>query len=335
MGSIPLHRVSVLRPFAQFLADVGAPVEREFQRAGLPYGALENVDNYVPSQRFYVFLVNTSLREGIEDLGFHVGQRYGADNVDPHLTELLCWSPTLYKGILRAMALANKTVSHSRMGILQPTHSRYAYFYHRPSCDLANPAIKQIGWFGVMTLIGMVRVFAGPHWQPVEIGLMGQREPCHSIREQLHSTRLRLSQPYSYIALEKTLLSVPPLTHRSATSTFPSLQVEPLSNDLVGSLKQLLQAYIEESNLSIEVAAELCNTSKRSLQRKLRETGTRYSEVLDHVRFSVATRMLRDPDMKVRDVAHRLGYSDPTHFSRAFRRIAGVKPREYRKAYPH
>jgi AraC-like DNA-binding protein len=39
--------------------------------------------------------------------------------------------------------------------------------------------------------------------------------------------------------------------------------------------------------------------------------------------------------MKVKDVAKRLGYSDSAHFARAFRRIAGVSPKAYRRQYIH
>jgi AraC-like DNA-binding protein len=274
-------------------------------------------------------------REGIADLGFHVGQTYGADSADPHLSDMLCQSPTLYRGLLKASELTNKTISHCRLGILQPPHSKHAYFYHRPSCNVHNPAIDQIGWFGMTTLIGMVRVFAGPHWQPSEIGLMTHHTPCRSIREAFPGTRIRLSQQYSYIVLENALLSLSPLTHEAATPASSQRHCEPFSNDFIGSLKQVLHAYIQESNLSIEFAAELCNTSKRSLQRKLADTGTRYSEVLDQVRFHTASRMLQDPDVTVIDVATLLGYSHSTHFSRAFRRIAGVNPRAYRQQYLH
>jgi AraC-like DNA-binding protein len=92
-----------------------------------------------------------------------------------------------------------------------------------------------------------------------------------------------------------------------------------------------LYAYIQESELNINFAAGLCNTSRRSMQRKLADEGTCYTAVLDQVRFHAACRMLQDSNIKVADVAQRLGYSNPTHFSRAFRRIAGVNPRVYRQ----
>lgn len=109
---IPLHRVAVVRPFARFLDDIGAPVEREFLQAGLPYCALENVDNYIPSHRFWAFLVNVANAEGIRDLGFRVGRRFGANSPDPHMTELLQRAPTLYRGLLQASELSNRTISH-------------------------------------------------------------------------------------------------------------------------------------------------------------------------------------------------------------------------------
>ena len=330
-----MHRVAVLRPFTQFLADVGAPVELGFQQTGLPLCALEDVNNYVPSHRFWAFLVNMAQSQGIEDLGFRVGCTFGADCADPHLTALLRRSPTLFHGLLKASKLINKTVSNCRVGVLQPLCSQRSYLFFSPSCDAHNPAIEQIGWFGLTTLLGMVRVYTGPRWQPTEIGVMTNHTPCRYIREQLPATQIRLSQPYTYVTLEDTLLSLPPFPHAAATTAFSPHHYEPLANDFVGSLKQLLRTYIQKPDLSIEFTAAVCDASKRSLQRTLTKLGTCYSEVLDQVRFHEASRLLQDPAMKVADVSHRLGYSDPTHFSRAFRRIAGLNPQVYRRRYRH
>jgi AraC-like DNA-binding protein len=75
--------------------------------------------------------------------------------------------------------------------------------------------------------------------------------------------------------------------------------------------------------------------SKRTLQRKLDEKGTTYTEVLAKTRFRAASRMLQNPGIKVTDIAHRLGYNDVSHFTRAFRRIAGVTPTMYRRQLNH
>lgn len=329
LKSIPLHRMAVVRPFARFLADVGAPVERGFRRAGLPYYAIEDANNYVPSYRFYGFLVDMARTQGIDNLGFHVGHQFGADSVDPRQTELLRQSSTLYRGLLDASELVNRTITNCQVGILQPPGCRYAYFFHSPSCDADNPAIRQIGWFGVSVLVGMVRVFTGPQWQPSEIGLMTSQAPCLHIQEQYPQTRIQLSQRFSYIALEKRLLSLPPIV--SEGIPVPSSPPNYLSDDLANSVEKVLVSYMEASDLSLELAADLCSMSKRTLQRRLAEDDTSYTEVLDRARFRVARRMLEEQGLSVTGVSHRLGYSDVAHFSRAFRRIAGITPRAYRR----
>ena len=331
--AIPSHRVAVVRPFTQFLADIGAPVERGFRLAGLPYSALGNVDNYVPSHRFRKFLVNMACSEGIEDLGFRTGEKFGADCADPKMTALLLQAPTLYQGLLKASELVNRTVSHCRMGIRQPPNSGYAYFYYHPSCKADNPAIDQVGWYGVMALLGMVRVYTGPQWQPSEIGLPTDQTPCRYILEHFPYTRMCQSQACFYIALENALLSLPPLPREAAMQAASSGDYLPLQRNFVSSLEQVLLSYVQERDLSIELAAGLCNTSTRTLQRRLGKMGTRYTEVLDRARFHAACRMLDNPAMTMTDIAQQLRYSDASHFIRFFRRIAGVTPVAYREQF--
>ena len=70
--------------------------------------------------------------------------------------------------------------------------------------------------------------------------------------------------------------------------------------------------------------------SVRSLQRRLAEEGLTFSQLVDEVRLEMAVPQLRDRGIRITDVAFGLGYSNPAHFTRAFRRWAGVAPSEYR-----
>lgn len=55
-----------------------------------------------------------------------------------------------------------------------------------------------------------------------------------------------------------------------------------------------------------------------------------YSRVLDEARYQVACDMLANGDIKIGEIAFAAGYQNPPHFSRAFRRLAGLSPIEYR-----
>jgi len=47
------------------------------------------------------------------------------------------------------------------------------------------------------------------------------------------------------------------------------------------------------------------------------------------VRYETAIDLMQDTDNTVTDIASLLGYTEPSHFARAFRRLAGMSPREY------
>lgn len=69
--------------------------------------------------------------------------------------------------------------------------------------------------------------------------------------------------------------------------------------------------------------------SVRSLQRRLREEGTSFQEVLDETRKEMALSQLRDARLDAEAVAFVLGFSHINSFYRAFRRWTGMTPIEY------
>lgn len=56
------------------------------------------------------------------------------------------------------------------------------------------------------------------------------------------------------------------------------------------------------------------------------------SQWLTDLRISEATRLLRESPLSVAAVAERCGYQDPAYFCRAFRRLIGVSPGEFRNS---
>src|SRR5205085_12419010 len=77
-------------------------------------------------------------------------------------------------------------------------------------------------------------------------------------------------------------------------------------------------------------AAIAAGLGVRGLQRRLTGLDASYSRLVERVRFRTASRLLGDTGVKVLEIALALGYSDPAHFTRAFRRWASLTPLEYR-----
>ena len=80
-----------------------------------------------------------------------------------------------------------------------------------------------------------------------------------------------------------------------------------------------------------EVASELA-MSERSIQRSLGEEQTSYRRLVDEVRKRLAIEHLSRPGTSATDVAFLLGFSEPSAFTRAFRRWTGTPPTEFRAA---
>ena len=76
------------------------------------------------------------------------------------------------------------------------------------------------------------------------------------------------------------------------------------------------------------------NWARRSLQRRLFEAGTTFEELREQVREDLAVKYVQQSSLRLLEISEILGYSQQSAFSRAFKRLRGVTPRQLR-AMPH
>lgn len=113
------------------------------------------------------------------------------------------------------------------------------------------------------------------------------------------------------------------LTDRRETSPHGTLSTLALN---------ILDRRFRETDLAIEDLAEELQVSAGHLSRVLKQSlGLTFTEALTKVRVRKATILLSDPSVKVYEVAERVGYASQHYFSRAFRRVLGIAPTEYRR----
>ena len=101
-------------------------------------------------------------------------------------------------------------------------------------------------------------------------------------------------------------------------------------DDLVARVRGLLAERLPSGVPGEEAVAAALHLSSRSLQRKLADEGSSYTQLLTETRQELARSYLADPRSSISEIAYLLGFSDTSSFTRAFKRWEGVSPSDYR-----
>jgi AraC-like DNA-binding protein len=138
---------------------------------------------------------------------------------------------------------------------------------------------------------------------------------------------------------------------------FPISMMDSLNPSADATLRQLLERYAADQlakiptsarfsqrvracilsmlplgNLTADTVAAQFSMSSRTLRRRLREEATSYQEILDDVRAELARHYLAKEKRGIDEVAFLLGFSDPSAFTKAFRRWTKQTPADFVRA---
>lgn len=101
------------------------------------------------------------------------------------------------------------------------------------------------------------------------------------------------------------------------------------------STMQDVQAYVDHNyfrNLTLEEVAPLFGYNNVYFGKVFnKEVGVSFNTYVNKKRIEEAKKLLADSDIKIYDVAERVGFSDVDYFSRKFRTMEGMSPVDYRK----
>ena len=101
--------------------------------------------------------------------------------------------------------------------------------------------------------------------------------------------------------------------------------------DLTKFVRRFITSSLADGEPTIARAAEAAEMSVRTFQRRLLDVGLTYHQLLNEVRLETAMRLLVRSELSIAETARALGYSDPAHFTRAFKRWTGEAPSTFRQ----
>ena len=236
--------------------------------------------------------------------------------------ELLA-EPSLYSGLQSFCSQYTRYWSRLRFW-LQETE-RHVWFCSLLPVSAFTRGREQQVQSRIIRIVGLIEQYLGFRWRPDALVLECSL-PSRLMVEAMDSPRVFANAGYTAVPIPTRLLANSGPLDRSDGRTGGNGE----EWDWMRSLQAVMPEYIVNSQPAIAQIADLAHVSSRTLQRELASQGTSFRELLDSARFSVARRKLAQPDLKIEDIGSMLGYTQPTHFSRAFRRFAGQTPSQYR-----
>jgi len=311
------------------LERLGYNPERVLARDGIADWLHGAPDDWVPVPHVGMALARGARTTGDAHFGFWLAEQSSISRI-PLIGRVISQSDTVYDALKRTCRVIRYLNSGLHIWLAEDDDSVWIRRAEPPGLKIGREPTEQ---YVLGMLVQLAQLGLGPNWTPARVMVYA---PDASHVEDWHTfadAGVLANRQCTAIAVPRSVLATRIKQRVRTPHRDPTLQLigrEP-ARDFVGSLREVVAAHLSAGALDIETAAEIAGTSSRSLKRWLARDDLTYRELVAQVRFRTATRLLRDPDIPVREIAHDLGYANAPHFSRAFRRWAGVTPGAYRQ----
>ncbi|MEM6262211.1 MAG: ATP-binding protein, partial [Bacteroidota bacterium] len=101
----------------------------------------------------------------------------------------------------------------------------------------------------------------------------------------------------------------------------------------ISQFKAVVTERLDDPKLDVSALGMALNLSRTPLHNKLKAlTGMSTTEFVRHIRLQHAAELLKEPQYNISEVAHATGFQSPNYFTRRFRELYGVTPKEWREA---
>jgi AraC-like DNA-binding protein len=241
-------------------------------------------------------------------------------------------SPTLLSALERAVRYIGALTSASNASL-----HRTDYGY----CLAINlmPGIidvqRQNHEFVVLSTLKFLRWIAGPDLVPSRVEFMHPKPTESTLYAEAFGKLPDFNAPHLALSFSEADIARPLVCANAQMAILHDQAAEQRMAQLGSAYNTLMvRQFIVQGLLDGEptrdAIAGKMGISSRTLQRRLQDEGQTFHEILDDVRHNLANRYLGNDKFSLSDVAHLLGFSDQSSFTRAAHRWFDESPSRIR-----
>jgi two-component system response regulator YesN len=101
--------------------------------------------------------------------------------------------------------------------------------------------------------------------------------------------------------------------------------------DTIHQLKQYIMEHSHQ-DITLDALAKKVGLSPIYLSKMFKEKqGVNYIDFLTECRIEKAKKLMGVPEKSIKEITFEVGYHDPNYFSKVFKKMCSMSPKEYRK----
>lgn len=311
---------------------LGLPRSELLEAAQVEETVFEDPDGRVPVSRYWDLWRFIAGEVADPDLGLELGAQIQVR--DSGVVGYAMLHSSDLRGALERLVRYGQIFTQRAALSLEPAGSNWRLCQNRPPL---YRNLRQVMDARTAAILSVCRQITGRELNPTLVAMPYERPENVEAHRQLFRSDLRFGEPTGYMEFRGSDLELPLIAADETLAGYldevASLRLEalPKEESFTDRVRRAVWTHLSEGQPSVaRVASELA-VSGRTLQRRLREEGHSFAEVVETLRRQKAEVLLQDKKLAIYEVGYLLGYSDATAFYRAFRRWFGTSPREYRQ----
>ena len=315
-----LIRSACLTNYAEVARKAGLDPVRMLASCHLPQRCLQDGDLKIPIDAVRELLEASAERSGAEAFGLLMAETRRLSNMGP-VGLLVREQPTL-RLALEALVHYGRPLNEALFLTLEETgdvvvlREELIVGHGRP--------IRQSTELAIGVAFRMLCTFLGPDWKPRRVCFAHDAPKDRSVHERVFGRCVEFGHDFNGIVCARRDLEVPNPNADPELARYARRLVDTdlgrAPPDTAGRVRDLVVTLLGTGHCTIERVAQHLGVDRRTVHRHLAGAGRTFSDIVDDVRRELAERYLAQDHRALSEVASLLGFSEPSGFSRWYRR---------------